>query len=196
MKKLILTFSLLFLYTNCDSQTIDTSLVLKNIKLRLFSELDLYSLSNKVLDDYYNRPLKVEYLNSKGFNNFIFIKVIEQVLAIDSNYNDSSNLIAAYETPTCLNVNGECYFVFAYNKENNVIYKIGGTKTNEFISLYNTLSLHWYYWKPINKINNKLIKRFEKDFNVEGLDFSCLMKSLKHKKGKCLDYYSPDLIVY
>lgn len=185
----MLIIGLLF-WGNYKSQSLDTLLINRKVKLRLFSELNLNSLSNNGLDDYCNRPLKVIYLKSKGFSNFVFLKIEGQLLAVDSIKDE----IKSYHIEPCFKKTDECYFAFAYNTENDKIYRLRGTKNNDFSELYNTLIYSWRYWKKVDKLNSKIIKKFEESFFIEGVDLKCLLNSLNNKKGECLDSYSPPLI--
>lgn len=56
------------------AQQVDTTLVLKHLKLRLLSELPLGSLSENALNDYFNRELQATILKSKGFDDLVFFK--------------------------------------------------------------------------------------------------------------------------
>lgn len=173
------------------AQQVDTSLVLKHLKLRLLSELPLGSLSENALNDYFNRELQATILKSKGFDDLVFFKISNQILAVDTI--SESNKIVIFKMPVCLKISDECYFVYAYDKVNKGFYRLKSTHTNEFIHLYNGLQESWIWWRPVNKIRESTIDQFTKDYWIEGLDLACLLRSLKSKQGECLDYFSPEM---
>ncbi|MFZ7154349.1 MAG: hypothetical protein ACO1HP_11280 [Bacteroidota bacterium] len=195
LKKALNTFLVLLSTVRMGySQHVDTALVLKHLKLRLLIELPLGLLSESALNDYYKRELQATVLKSKGFENLIFFKISEQILAVDTI--KGSRKIAIYRTPTCLKNGEDCYFVYAYDKENKGFYKLKSTHTNDFVYVYNDLQDKWMWWKPIKKINESIIDQFTKDYWIDDVDLACLLRSLTGKRGNCLDYFSPELEVH
>lgn len=193
-RKIYILIVLLLLVKIGYSQQVDTVLILKHLKIRLITELQLGLLSEPALDDYYKRELQAKVLESKGFQNLIFFKIGSQVLATDTI--KESEKIKVYKTPVCLKNGEECYFVYAYNKENKRFYKLKGTYKNDFEDLYNDLQDKCMYWKPVKKINQSMINRFTKDYWIDGIDLACLLRFLTGKRGNCLDYFSPELEVH
>ena len=193
LRKILCAFAIILIATRVGyCQKVDTTLVVKHLKIRLFSELNLGLIGESTLNDYFNRELHVSFLKSKSLDEYVFIKISSQVVAIDTIADDNKILI--YSTPLCLNNGEECYYVFAFNKINKKIYKLRGTNENNFLELYNSLQDKWAFWRPINKINSFTINQFTNDFWIEDLDLACLMHSLKKKKGSvCLDYFSRSL---
>lgn len=194
LRNIIFIFiGLFFVATTGYGQQMDTALVLKHLKIRLLIELDLGLLQETTLNDFFKRELNATILKSKGFENIIFFKISSQTLAVDT-IKDSKKIVT-YTTPACLKNGEECYFVYAFNKNNNGFYRLKGTKGNDFLNLYNSME-QWQYWKISAKINESTINQFTKDYWVDGLDLACLLRSLTGKKGNCLDYFSPELKVH
>jgi hypothetical protein len=194
LKYKFIVFSVLLLNVQLGyGQELDTALVLKNLKLHLYNEVELGLLPKSALRDYAERELNATFLKSKGFDNIIFFKISTQVLAVDTI--KGSKKVVTYMTPVCFKNGEECYFVYSYNRKNNRFNKLRGTNENDFINLYNDLQNTWMYWKPIKRIDKATIKQFNKDYWVDGLDLDCLLRSLTGKTGSCLDYFSPELIV-
>jgi len=192
LKKSFFIFIVIFLTIIIGyGQQVDTALVLKHLKIRLFPELQLGLLSNSALNDYNKRELKATILKSKGFENITFFKISSQVLAVDTL--KEREKIFIYSTPFCLKNGEECYFVYAFNSINNKFYRLKGTNQNDFEYLYYDLQNNWMYWKSIKKINTSTINQFSKDYWIDGLDLGCLLRSLIGEKGTCLDYFSPKL---
>lgn len=196
MSKILMFFSLITCFNSFAvfSQEIDTVVILKNIKIHLLPELKNGVLSESGLRNYFNRPLEGKPLKSKGFDNYIFFKITDQILSKDSI--KTKNLIVTYKMPFCMKNEGECAFIYAYNKQNQRLYCLKGSEYNRFLSLYNEMSNQIHYWQFPDKIKKKTVKLFTDEYWVEGLDFECLLLSLKGKKGSCLDYYSPPMVVY
>ncbi|MEO8146221.1 MAG: hypothetical protein ABI723_01225 [Bacteroidia bacterium] len=198
--KLLILFVLLLLTTAGYTQQMDTSLVLKNLKMRLFSELRFNILSESALNDYINRKLNVAILKSKGFDNIVFFQVSFQVLASDT-VTDQNNTIYYFTPQDFTNVEQEgepCYFVYAFDFKRNEFYRLWGTRTNDFLLFYLNMK-DWKYWKPPSKIDKTTVRKFIETYTIEVEsnvpDFECLMLALTGKKGYCLYYCLPASIV-
>ncbi|MBC7411703.1 MAG: hypothetical protein H7331_04530 [Bacteroidia bacterium] len=185
--KFVILMFLFLVATTGYGQQMDTALILKHLKIRLLTELDLGLLKETALNDFLKRELNATVLKSKGFENFVFFKIGSQTLAIDTI--KEGKKIATYTTPACLKNAEECCFVYAFNKNNKGFYRVKGTKSNDFLNLYNSME-QWQYWKVPAKINESTINQFIKDYWVDGLDLACLLRSLTGKTGNCLDYFS------
>lgn len=190
-KDIICSLIFILLLDSTYAQEFDTAIVIKNLKLKLFSELEMGILEKPALENYLHMELFPLFLHSKGFKNMTFIKIRPQLLTVDTI--QDAKIIKMYYTPTCLKDSNECYFVFAFNNINNKFFKLRGTKENQFRDLYISLQDDWTFWKPINKLNSNTIRKFISEFWIEGVDLNCLLKSLKNDNGGCLDYFSPAL---
>ena len=195
LKKLVSTiFLVVALVIASNGQQVDTILALKHLKTRLFTEFRIGFMGESALKNYHNRALQATFLASKGFDDFVFFKISSQVLALDTI--DEGKKILSYETPACLRAEEECYFVYAFDKRNKAFLRLKGTTENDFKILYADLQSKWMYWKPIKKINKSLIKQFTNDYWIDGVDLKCLLLTLKSKRGRCLDYFSPELDIH
>lgn len=177
-----------FLILNSYSQPADTTLIVKNLKARLFTEVQISFMSENGLEDYSKRELLVTVLKSKGFDNFIFFRIDEQVLAIDTIYENDE--IRFYSTPICLNGKNDCSFIYAFNTEYHNFYRLKGTKSNDFRGFY---SFIFFSESRKTKINKSDISRLMSKFWIEDIDLECLLLSLKTNKGDCLNYFSPQM---
>jgi hypothetical protein len=183
---------MIFVSVNVYCQNIDTSILVRNIKILLIKDFECGLMNKNCLDDFINRPLQFKILPSKGFNSIIFFKIPTQTL-----YKDSLSVkgkILIKNTPICLE-KVECYFVVSYNVSTKQIYKLKGGVSNDFLEFYNSLETNWIYWKPLSKLNKRLKTQFLIDYNVSELDLGCLINSFIDKKTACYEPFSRPLIV-
>ncbi|HLP96410.1 MAG TPA: hypothetical protein VK168_20345 [Saprospiraceae bacterium] len=173
MRNLIYIFLFFAVCTKTNAQKLDTTLMLFKAKICLLEYSNVKS-NNEVLD-FFNRDLPFTFLKSKGFSNRLLF--VEVPIAFDS--------ISAYKFVY------NYKFIFAYNCESNVIYRLKGFRDNEFNDFFRALhSANNIDYNVASETDLSSMKKFVTTFKVDNLDFECLYKTLK-KRPKNKDCIVP-----
>jgi len=177
MRVLIILFSVSIFLSSKAQTTVDGSFIFKT---HLFLEKvnvvnikggakggELFSFFIK------NINLQLDTLHSIGFHeNFLFLS-LSPSNGVSYNY---SNLKS--DSSFFLFIDHDCSnYVLVVNKSNGMSYRLKGFRGNDFISLYSDIK---EYNKKLNY--KKLgIRKFTRDYYVDGVDFACLYSAVKSK---------------
>lgn len=157
---------------NNFQQTIDIEKMAKFHTLRLENnrgklEINSFCGLDSLIDSKY---FKTKILENKGFNNYVFIKV---EFAEDNFFDFHLE-----------NINHEHMvffeFILAYDKIDNLFFKLKGFINNEFPMFYKSLILKsgGRAKKILFKKNKKANRLMTKFYHVEGIDLGILLKNI------------------
>ncbi|MFK5983556.1 MAG: hypothetical protein QM499_11625 [Flavobacteriaceae bacterium] len=133
--------------------------------LSLFSEglnLDYVEINEENLVKFLSENVEINIINQNSFEDFVFLSL---TINKKSKYNSS-------EMPIIWALNGCNEYIVSINKNTYYYYKLKGYQMNEFYSLLYFMRKYDY-----KKIKNPRV--FDKNYQVKGLDFKCLYRSLK-----------------
>jgi hypothetical protein len=184
MIKMKILIILLFISVNVSLYSqIDTTLVITITKLQLLPEFSAWNghkLDKDIVDKVLNAPIHIDFLQSIGFDNFIFtfIKLDNKDLLIDN-----------------LKLMGGCKgFILAVDTLNIESFRISGFFENDMLKLLMYLMRKSYH--HLGCANS-----FSKYYAIEGVDLKCLYRTAKNnstdsKKYPCLKYCGEPIWVY
>jgi len=172
---------LLFIQSMAYSQ-IDTTGILFTCKLHILLDQNIGITNKNSLCGNFETERNYKFLNSKGFKDVIFIEFYKDKLNL--NIIDNIDTLSKNNSkPFC------CYYVLAYNYNQNKIYHLKGFKNNDFRDFYCYEVPN--YLKSKGNSYNRLTSQesLNTDYFIENIDINCLYRYIILKKSnysKCL----------
>jgi hypothetical protein len=185
MKKSTLQITIigcLLLIQSIAYSQVDTTSILYTCNLHILFDQNIGVINNTTLCSNTEATKKFKFLNFKSFKNIIFIAIYKDKLSLNA-IDKLDTLIKDNSKPFC------CYYILAYNYNQNKIYHLKGFKTNDFKDFYCYEIPN--YLKRKNNAYNRLISEetLNTDYFIEDIDINCLYSTIILKKSnnsKCL----------
>ena len=172
---------LLFIQSLAYSQ-VDSSSIVFTCKLHILLDQNIGITNKNSLCNNFETARNYKFLNCKGFKNIIFIAVYKDKL----NLNIGDNIDTLSKDNSIL---FSCYYVLAYNYNQDKFYHLKGFKNNDFKDFY-CYEIPNYLKKKGNPFNNLTsVEILNTDYFIEDIDITCLYSSIILKKSngsKCL----------
>lgn len=172
MKKTIFIYAILALMF---SQFLSSQSEKSDEEYRILAMLSLLSeglntnevkLTQETIIKFLDENVGVSIINQNSFSDFVFISIDPKQ---KRKYSDDKTMPIIWSNKDCQE------YILAIHKWGLYTFKLKGYQINDFYSF-----LNFMYKNDYENINSP--KAFSKNYQVEGLDFKCLYKSLRSKK--------------